>query len=336
MSETQKTAQTKKKKNQPKPKSRVYGVIVLSISFALACLVSITSLTPKRYDVSVGSPATEAITTPRMVEDSVNTEALRQAARDGVDPVYAVDEKLADTLVSNAQSFFSALASFRNAAQTMRASTAPAVGDGDADNTDTRTWQEAVPTNDLMAMLVKLPVPVSDTSLGYSLLEATDAEIDQLKEGKQERLKSIETRQQALAEAMAGGFKEEVPKNFGVSYAQGDSTFLVRFFDSGMFAGDGGLSPRGVQALQVWARHVGSVLGRQARESGVGSKPGAPIEVQVRGHCSTAKASGDPGWDLSLRRAHEAVRVLEGSLKRVDFPLCLLSITGMADYRPAY
>lgn len=182
MSETQKTAQTKKKKNQPKPKSRVYGVIVLSISFALACLVSITSLTPKRYDVSVGSPATEAITTPRMVEDTVNTEALRQAARDNVDPVYAVDEKLADTLVSNAQSFFSALNSFRNAAQTMRAASLPAAGEGNANNTDTRTWQEAVPTNDLMAMLVKLPVPVSDTSLGYSLLEASDTEIDQLKQ----------------------------------------------------------------------------------------------------------------------------------------------------------
>lgn len=182
MSESQKPARAKKKKTQPKPKSRIYGVIVLSLSFALACLVSITSLTPKRYDVSVGSPATEAITTPRMVEDSVNTEALRQAARDNVDPVYAVDDKLADTLISNAQSFYSALNSFRNAAVTMRAASAPAAGDGDADNTDTRTWQEVITTNDLMAMLVKLPVPISDAAIGYALLEATDAEIEQLKD----------------------------------------------------------------------------------------------------------------------------------------------------------
>jgi len=183
VSETQKPTQPKKKRTQPKPKSRIFGVIVLTVSFALACLVSITSLTPKRYDVSVGAPATEAITTPRMIEDSVNTEALRASARNNVNPVYAVDEKLADTLISNAQSFFSALNSFRNAANTTRAATKPATGDGDADNTDTRTWQEVIPTSDLMAMLVKLPVStLADTSIGYAMLEATDAEIEQLKD----------------------------------------------------------------------------------------------------------------------------------------------------------
>jgi putative nucleotidyltransferase with HDIG domain len=182
VSETQKPIKTKKKKTQPKPKSRIYGVIVMSISFALACLVSITSLTPKRYDVSVGSRATEAISTPRMVVDLVNTEALRQAARNNVAPVYAVDEKLADSLISNAQSFFSALASFRNAANTTRAASKPAVGDGDQDADDTRTWQDVIPASDLMAMLEKLPVKVTDSALGYALLEASDIEIKQLKD----------------------------------------------------------------------------------------------------------------------------------------------------------
>jgi len=180
VSETQKTTQSKKKKTQTKPKSRVYGVIVLSISFALACLVSLTSLTPKRYVVSVGAPATESITTPRLVEDTVNTEALRQAARNNVAPVYAVDEKLTDTLISNAQSFFSALRSFRNAANNTRAASAPQAADGNADATDTRSWQEVIPTGDLLAMLVNFPVKISDTAIGYALLEASDSEIDQL------------------------------------------------------------------------------------------------------------------------------------------------------------
>ena len=182
MSETQKPTPRKKKRTNAKPKSRIYGAIVLAMSFALACLVTITSLTPKRYEVSVGSAAKEAITAPRMVEDGVNTNALREAARDNVAPVYAVDDKLADTLISNAQSFFSALTSFRNAADTTRAATRPAAGDGDADNTDTRTWQEVIPTTDLLAMLVKLPISVSDTALGYALLDASDAEIDQMKD----------------------------------------------------------------------------------------------------------------------------------------------------------
>ena len=181
MSETQKTNSSKKKKTTTKPKSRIYGVIVLCVSFALACLVTITSLTPKRYEVSVGSASKEAITAPRMVEDSVNTEALRQAARDNVAPVYAVDEKLADTLISNAQSFFSALESFRNAANTTRAATKPVGADGNAAQEDKRTWQEVISPTDLLAMLIKLPVKVTDSALGYSLLDASDAEVDQLK-----------------------------------------------------------------------------------------------------------------------------------------------------------
>ncbi|MEN6635104.1 MAG: HDIG domain-containing metalloprotein [Clostridiaceae bacterium] len=182
MSETQKTTSRKKKRNNVKPKSRIYGAIVLAMSFALACLVTITSLTPKRYEVSVGSASKEAITAPRLVVDGVNTNVLREAARDNVAPVYAVDDKLADTLISNAQSFFSALMSFRNAANTTRTATLPAPGDGNTDNADKRTWQEVIPTTDLLAMLVKLPVSISDTALGYALLDASDAEIDQMKE----------------------------------------------------------------------------------------------------------------------------------------------------------
>ena len=181
MSETQKPVKAKKKKAQAKPKSRIYGVIVMSMSFALACLVSITSLTPKRYDVSVGSRAAEAISTPRMIVDEVNTEALRQAARNKIAPVYAVDEKLADSLISNAESFFSALASFKNAANTTRAASLTATG-GDKDADDTRSWQDVIPTADLTAMLDKLPVKVTDPALGCALLEASDAEIKQLKE----------------------------------------------------------------------------------------------------------------------------------------------------------
>jgi len=181
VSESQKTNSNKKKKATTKPKSRIYGVIVLCVSFALACLVTITSLTPKRYEVSVGSASKEAITAPRMVEDSVNTEALRQAARDNVAPVYAVDDKLADTLISNAQSFFSALESFRNAANTTRAATKPVGADGNAAQEDNRTWQEVISPTDLLAMLIKLPVKVTDSALGYSLLDASDSEIDQLK-----------------------------------------------------------------------------------------------------------------------------------------------------------
>ncbi len=187
VSETQKNnPQNQKKKAASKQKTPLYGIIVLFISFSLACLVTLTSLTPKRYEVSVGVEAKEAITAPRIVVDTTMTEALKQAARNNVADVYAVDTKLADTLISNAQSFFSALKSFRNTAEDIRAASF-LTGDGDADNanatgTDTRAWEDVIPVNDLLAMLLKLPFPISDTSLGYALLEADDSEIEQLED----------------------------------------------------------------------------------------------------------------------------------------------------------
>jgi len=185
VSVTQNTNRINRKKAAARPGGRAYGAIVLALVFALNCIVALTSLTPKRYEVSVGSAAKESITAPRMVEDTVITEALRQAARNKVSPVYAVDTDLADTLISGAQSFFSALKSFRSAAEEIRATTAPTQTGSDGQvytQDDTRTWQEVIPASELLAMLVKLPVSISDTSLGYALLETDETEIDKLQE----------------------------------------------------------------------------------------------------------------------------------------------------------
>ncbi|HQQ41342.1 MAG TPA: hypothetical protein PLR57_07515, partial [Clostridia bacterium] len=107
----------KKQKTKPKAQSKFYAVFTIALAFAMSCMVTLVSLTPKRYEVSVGSPSKETITAPRMVEDTEMTEALRAAARSGVKTVYSVDNKLADTLISGAQSFFSAVKSFKNAAE---------------------------------------------------------------------------------------------------------------------------------------------------------------------------------------------------------------------------
>lgn len=175
----------KKQKNKPKAQSRFYAVFTLALAFALSCAVTLTSLTPKRFEVSEGSVSKVTITAPRMVEDTVMTEALRDAARSGVKTVYSVDTKLADSLISGAQSFFSAVMSYKNAAEEIKATTAPTVTGADGNiypADDNRTWKEIIPTNDLLAMLVKLPVSITDTSLGYVLLETSDADIGALQE----------------------------------------------------------------------------------------------------------------------------------------------------------
>jgi len=182
---SRKKSTTKKRAGKQSTKGGAFGLISIAIVFALSCIVTITSLTPKRYEVSEGSVATETITAPRMVEDTVTTEALRQAARNSVDSVYSVDTELADTLISGAQSFFSALKSFKNTAEDIKAESAPTVTGADGETyaaEDTREWEDIISSSDLLAMLVKLPVSITDTSLGYALLETDDADIDELQD----------------------------------------------------------------------------------------------------------------------------------------------------------
>jgi len=162
-------------------------------------------------------------------------------------------------------------------------------------------------------------------------------ENQQLTQEKQRRLKAIQDRQEALARGMGQKFKGELPLDFGVSYARGDSTFLVRFFDQKMFssARPDAFSERGTRALAVWARHVGPILAKQAKESASleADDPGGLIEIQVRGHCRPSLAPRGRLWAVSLNRAQAAVRVFDNEAR---MPTCLLSVTGMAHYRPAF
>ncbi len=186
MAATKKNAKKSgKRRNGAKKQTRAYGLFTIAAVFTLSCIVTLTSLTPKRYEVSEGSVSSDTITAPRMVENTVMTEALQQAARNNVEPVYSVDTDLADTLISGAQSFFSAVKSYRNAAEEVRAATVPTQTGEDGVEyqlDDTREWDEVISSNDLLAMLVKLPVSITDTSLGYAILEADDTDIDELQE----------------------------------------------------------------------------------------------------------------------------------------------------------
>ncbi len=168
-----------------KRRARLFPVIVIAAAFAFNCLMSIASLTPKRYEVSEDLVAAQSITAPRKVENLPATEVRRQAARDGVANVYTNDSTLADSLVSNAKSFFTALASFRSTANGVRASGAPSETAADGTRIpieDTRSWKNVLTENELLTMTAALPVPVTDATLGYALLAAADADLQQLEE----------------------------------------------------------------------------------------------------------------------------------------------------------
>ena len=174
-----------RKTNRPaRRRTRPLSVLTVFVAFALSCAVVLTSLTPKRYEVTEGSAAKETITAPRNVEDVATTEALRQAARSRVSAVYTVDAKLADSLVSGAGSFFTALDSFQKTANDLKTQTAPSqtLADGTvALLEDTRTWQEVISQDTLLGLLLKLPVSITDTTMGYALLETSDGDLASLK-----------------------------------------------------------------------------------------------------------------------------------------------------------
>lgn len=171
----------KKKTRRFRGQSRTLGLLLLTGLFALNTLVALLSLSQKRYDVSAGQPAPETIYATRAIEDTEATEALRQAARDAVQTVYALDKSLAESLEEGVRSFFTALASFRTDAADIRAASAPVDASGAA-LTDSRSWQVVIAQDELLSMLAKLPMPITDAALGYALLSASDEELLRLED----------------------------------------------------------------------------------------------------------------------------------------------------------
>ena len=171
----------KKKNRRFRGQSRTLGLLLLAGLFALNTLVALLSLSQKRYDVSVGQTATETIYATRAIEDTEATEALRQAARDAVQTVYALDKSLAESLEEGVRSFFTALASLRAEAAGIRAASAPVDASGNA-LTDSRSWQVVIAQDQLLSMLAKLPMPLTDAALGYALLSASDEELLRLED----------------------------------------------------------------------------------------------------------------------------------------------------------
>lgn len=207
-----------RKRKRSRPRGLTLGIILIAGAFAFNSLVVVTSLTPKRYEVAEGSPASETVYAPRMVENPTATQALQQAARNGVPTVYQVDSRLADTLISGAKSFFTALASFRSTANDVRTASIPTrtLADGTVvASDDTRTWQEVIPQSDLLAMILKLPVSITDTTLGYALLDASEADLTLLEEIIMSKLQ-IKLRD-GVSEENLGAVRAEITKELQVT-----------------------------------------------------------------------------------------------------------------------
>ena len=192
-------------KQSAKRRIRPVNLLLLLLLTMLGIGITVDLLSPRQYVISAGSIAKDTITAPRTVEDPLTTEALRESARNAVKPVYALSEETVDTLMDGVNLFFRSLTGLRNAAEELRISTLPLYVDENGEEQpippeqDTRSWENVISQDTLLGLLTKLPVNVTDTSLGYALLNASEAEL--------ERFRSIVT--DTLSDRLSAGIDEQ-------------------------------------------------------------------------------------------------------------------------------
>ena len=92
----------------------IRGIAVGAAAFLLLFIMLLTGVTPDQYDISVGQPASKTIYATKDVEDTVTTNALREAAANAVEPSYKnADAGTNGTVLSNLQAEFAALSEIR-------------------------------------------------------------------------------------------------------------------------------------------------------------------------------------------------------------------------------
>ncbi len=87
----------------------VLAILVLCV-FGIVAM----AITPKSYDLQVGSVPEENITAPREVEDTAATDALKKRAREAVSPVYSKDGAETVTMQEKIQAYYEEIDQVRN------------------------------------------------------------------------------------------------------------------------------------------------------------------------------------------------------------------------------
>ena len=92
----------------------IRSIVVGAAAFLLLFTMLLTGVTPDQYDISVGQPASKTIYATKDVEDTVTTNALREAAANAVEPSYKnADAGTNGAVLSDLQAEFSALSDIR-------------------------------------------------------------------------------------------------------------------------------------------------------------------------------------------------------------------------------
>ena len=88
----------------------------LSLVLVVVILLSAIAVTPKSYQLEVGSVYQENITAPREVEDTAATNDLKKRAREAVSPVYSKDGAETVAMQEQIQAYYNQVDQVRNKA----------------------------------------------------------------------------------------------------------------------------------------------------------------------------------------------------------------------------
>ena len=163
------------KTRERKRPAGAYGSLATAVLLILAMLsaygAGLINLTPQRYDVQAGEPAPETIHANQNIDDEAATEALRQSARNAVQPTYRIDTEAVEELEAGAANFFEGLTDVRARAQSLAI-----VGEA------TEQEWEALLTETAVADLGGNIKPQLDKAGLLSILTAKESELTILRE----------------------------------------------------------------------------------------------------------------------------------------------------------
>ncbi|MEX1308522.1 MAG: HDIG domain-containing metalloprotein [Eubacteriales bacterium] len=89
------------------------GFAVTFVTLVLSYAIIVGIISPSRENMMVGELATETITAPSDIEDTVTTEQLRNIAADAVEPIYTESKTICEETETNIALFFSRLENAR-------------------------------------------------------------------------------------------------------------------------------------------------------------------------------------------------------------------------------
>ena len=89
-------------------------ILICAVTYIGLFAMLYTGVTPEQYDIQVGAPAPTQIKATKDIQDTVTTEALRDAAASAVEPSYkSADPAVVDGVLADLEALFEQLRSVR-------------------------------------------------------------------------------------------------------------------------------------------------------------------------------------------------------------------------------